>query len=70
MGKLIAKTANWRTYLASDGKAVEIERGGIQKMFVINLADLLEYERLIAKANGAIEVRRTIPLPADLEPDK
>jgi hypothetical protein len=66
---LIAKTANWRACLSADAKALEIDRIGARAGIVIGLDDLAEYQRLITKARGLLELRRTVALPDDLAPD-
>ncbi len=66
--KPLAKTTHWRAYLAADGKALELDRTGARTRIVIGLEDAPELERLLAKARGLLELRRTVRLPADLEP--
>jgi hypothetical protein len=66
---MIAKTAHWRTCLSADGKALEIESVGAGTGIVIGLADLAEYQRLITKARGLLELKRTVELPDELAPD-
>jgi hypothetical protein len=68
MRRLLAKTRHWRAYLAADGKALEIDRDDARTGIVIGLADVAELERLLAKARGLLELRRTVRLPEDLEP--
>ena len=69
MGNLLAKTTDWRAYLAADKRAVEIERVGARTRIVIGVDDLPEYERLIAKVRGIMKLRDDIPLPEELEPE-